>query len=77
MKKYEIDNFDYGCSYILHFEDDSWAMVNTELETITYDDPESLMTMGFWADDAMEPVSDEIRAKIDSIVAYHSSKVFS
>lgn len=69
MKKYEIENNDYGSAYILHFEDDTYALVNTETGDCIEDTPESLMTFGFWADDNMEPVSDEIRARIDEIVS--------
>ena len=67
MKKYEIINNDYEDGYILHFEDDTYAMVSLEYEEITFGDPADLMHMGFWADDDMEPVSDEIRQKIDEI----------
>lgn len=68
MKKYEIDNHDYGSSYILHFEDDTYMLVNIENGECITDTPESLMTMGLWADDDMEPVSEEIRARIDALV---------
>ncbi|MBO4899616.1 MAG: hypothetical protein J5509_04940 [Lachnospiraceae bacterium] len=69
MKKYEIENYDYGSSYILHFEDDTYALVNIENGQVIEDTPEALMTMGFWADDAMEPVSDEIIARINVIIS--------
>ncbi|MCR5094889.1 MAG: hypothetical protein K6B72_13055 [Lachnospiraceae bacterium] len=68
IKKYEIENNDYGPNYILHFEDDTYAMVNLEVEEVYFDDPADLMHMGFWADDDMEPVSRETRAKIDEIL---------
>ena len=69
MKKYEIDNYDYGSSYILQFEDDTYALVNIETGDCIADTPESLMTFGFWADDDMQPVSDDTRRKIDEIVS--------
>lgn len=72
MKKYVIENNDFEDSYILHFEDDTWAMVNLEYEEITFDDPAALMTMGFWADDRMEPVSAATKKKIDAIVKKHA-----
>ncbi len=68
MKKYEIINNDYGSGYILKFEDDTFALVNTETGDMIIDAPDSLMTMGFWADDAMEPVSDEQKLMIDEII---------
>ena len=68
MKEYKIVNNDYGANYILEFEDESFAMVNTELGEVFYDEPASLMTMGFWADDHMEPVTEEVKEQIDRIL---------
>ena len=69
MKKYEIINNDYGSAYILKFEDGTFALVNTETGDMIIDTPDSLMTMGFWADDTMEPVSDEQKLMIDEIIS--------
>ncbi len=71
MKKYVIENNDYGPGYLLHFADDTYALVNTEYETLTVGDPADLLHMGFWADDDMEPVSPEEKRKINAILKRH------
>ncbi len=66
--KFTVENNDFGDSYIVRFEDDSYALVNLEMEEVFYDSPEALMSMGYWMDDKMEPVSDEIMSQIQSII---------
>ncbi len=66
--KYTVENNDYGSGYIVHFEDDSYALVNTQTKDMIIDDAASLMSMGFWADDNMKPVSEEEQAEIAKII---------
>ena len=65
---FTIENFDMGYSYIVRLEDGSCALVNIRDREVFRDEPESLMSMGFWADDNMEPVSEDIRAQIEDIL---------
>ncbi len=66
--KFTVENNDFGDSYIVRFEDDSYALVNLFTEEVFYDSPEALMSMGFWMDDKMQPVSDEVMSQIESII---------
>lgn len=68
VKKYTVCENDYGPGYILHFEDDTYALVNVEAELVRYDSHDALMTMGFWREDGLPEITDELLKKIDAVL---------
>ena len=66
---YKILHNDYGESYILKFKDETYAIVNTEMNILEKGDLGFLMKFGMWNENIKEDdVPQEERNKIAEIV---------
>lgn len=65
---YTVTDHDMGYSFIVHFEDDTYALVDTRHEEVYRDEAEVLMSQGYWVMVEEQPVSEEDIAKIDEVL---------
>lgn len=68
MKKYTIEDNDFGPAYLLHFEDDTYGLVNIEIGEARFGSSAELTTMGFWRDGDLPEIPDEVYKKIDAVL---------
>ena len=68
MKKYEIVDNDYGPGYLLHFEDDTYGLVNIESGEARFGSEGGLCTMGVWREGDLPEIPDEVYEKINAVL---------
>ena len=66
--KFTVEDHNGDYSFIVHLEDDTYALVDTSNNAVYRDDPDILMSQGFWIEAEREPVSEEDIKKIEKIL---------
>ena len=66
--KFTVEDHNGDASFIVRFEDDTYALVDTRNEEVYRDDPDDLMSRGYWIEASEQPVSEEDISRIDKIL---------
>ncbi len=66
--QFTVEDHNMDHSYIVHFEDDTYALVDTFNGDVYRDDPDILMSQGYWVETSEKPISDEELEEIQSVL---------
>ncbi len=66
--QFTVEDHDMGTSFLVHLEDDSYALVDIMNKEVYRDEPDSLMSQGFWVEASENPVPEETIREIGRVL---------
>ena len=68
--QFTVEDHNMGNSYIVHFEDGTYALVDSFNGDVYRDDPDFLMSQGYWVEASEHPVSEEELEEIKALLEH-------
>ena len=65
---FTVEDHNMGDSFIVRFEDDTYALVDILYGEIYRDDPDVLMSQGYWVEVEENPITEEQLERITEVI---------